>query len=169
MSPKERHHQLVLSLTAITESLNDQGSLLILDIQRATDQTGPNVMGLINGYKTCGYHSSDVVKALEALAMDEIEVVDNKRFQWVRDSELSFVPLLSALRDPSLGVQFEACAGGELLTVDVANRQLLRKKARSGSLLKPTRSSSCSRQREGKDTMRFGGNDNATRNGVDAW
>ncbi|KAL8903389.1 MAG: hypothetical protein Q9207_003963 [Kuettlingeria erythrocarpa] len=82
LSAKDRHHQLCQSLHSLTQFLGDDGTLLILDIQRHTDQTGPNKYGLIDGHKPGGYHSNDIVKALDSIGMDEIDVLDGNRFTW---------------------------------------------------------------------------------------
>ncbi len=84
LSAKDRHHQLCQSIHSLIQFLADDGTLLILDIQRHTDQTGPNKYGLIDGHKSRGYHSNDIVEALDSIGMDEIDVLDGNRFTWVR-------------------------------------------------------------------------------------
>lgn len=81
---KDRHHQLCQSIHALVQFLGENGTLLILDIQRHKDQNGPHGYGLVDGHKTAGYHSRDIVNALESIWMDEIDVLDGKRFTWVR-------------------------------------------------------------------------------------
>lgn len=88
LSPDERRDQLCESLRAIIDRLRDQGTLLIIDIQQATDQSGSVTYLLINGRKTTGYHSSEIVEALRFMEMDDIEVLDDKRFRWVCGFEL---------------------------------------------------------------------------------
>ncbi|KAL8917969.1 MAG: hypothetical protein Q9208_007633 [Pyrenodesmia sp. 3 TL-2023] len=84
---KDRHHQLCQSLHALVQFLGDNGTLLILDIQRDRDQHGRNGYGLVDGHKTAGYHSGDIVDALESMGMDEIDVLDGKRFTWEATEE----------------------------------------------------------------------------------
>ena len=87
LSPTKRHRQLVENLQAITSLLRDDSTLLIIDIEKATHQTGPSIFGLIDGYTSTGYHSSDIVKALRSMGMDDIEVRGDNRFLWVRYSK----------------------------------------------------------------------------------
>ncbi|KAL8761657.1 MAG: hypothetical protein Q9184_002241 [Pyrenodesmia sp. 2 TL-2023] len=84
---KDRHHQLCQSIHALVQFLGDNGTLLILDIQRDRDQNMPNGFGLVDGHKTAGYHSRDIMNALESIGMDEIDVLDNKRFTWEATEE----------------------------------------------------------------------------------
>ncbi|KAL8767662.1 MAG: hypothetical protein Q9209_005921 [Squamulea sp. 1 TL-2023] len=78
----KRIRQLVGSLRAFTNLLADDGTILIMDIQKVTTQTGPAVFGLVDGHKTTGYDSDVIVKALQLLNMVDIDVIDNLRFQW---------------------------------------------------------------------------------------
>ncbi|KAL8723383.1 MAG: hypothetical protein Q9225_000299 [Loekoesia sp. 1 TL-2023] len=86
-APDERREQLRESLRAIVDRLGDQGTLLIMDIQKATDQKGPAMYPLIDGRKTTGYHSSDIVEALRSMKVHDIEVLDDKRFRWEATAE----------------------------------------------------------------------------------
>ncbi|KAI4179247.1 MAG: hypothetical protein L6R41_007958, partial [Letrouitia leprolyta] len=81
-SESEIQNHLIQSPEAIINRLNENGTLLIFEIQKHTNQTGPEVQGLIDSYKMTGYHSDDFVQALEAIGLEEIEVLDNVRFNW---------------------------------------------------------------------------------------
>ena len=49
-------------------------------------------MAVIDGKKTRGYHSSDIVNALRDIDMDGIDVLGDQRFEWVRTLRSSFYP-----------------------------------------------------------------------------
>ena len=81
LSPSDRHKQLLENLHALVRTLGDGGTLLIIDIERVTQKT--DEIAVIDGKKTTGYHSSDIVNALRDMDMDGIDVLGDKRFEWV--------------------------------------------------------------------------------------
>ena len=85
-SAHDRHQQLINNLNAIIELLSDDGTLLIIDIQKAPSYTGPRVLQLPGGYKGQGYHSHEIIDALEEIGMDEINVINGIKFQYVSSS-----------------------------------------------------------------------------------
>lgn len=84
LNPVERHNQLLEHLRAIIRLLHESGTLLIVDVQKLSGPSDPRKTGsLIDGYKTTGYHSSDIVDALQSIGFDHIDILDDIRFQWV--------------------------------------------------------------------------------------
>ena len=82
LSPSDRHQQLLDSLHALVGTLGDGGTLLIIDIERIREKT--DEIAVIDGKKTTGYHSSEIVKALGDMDMEGVDVLGDLRFQWVR-------------------------------------------------------------------------------------
>ncbi|KAL9003550.1 MAG: hypothetical protein Q9188_003591 [Gyalolechia gomerana] len=83
LNPVERRHQLLENLRAIIRVLHENGTLLIVDVQKLSGRSDPRRTGsLIDGYKTTGYHSSDIVDALQSIGVDQFDILDNIRFQW---------------------------------------------------------------------------------------
>ncbi|KAL8787436.1 MAG: hypothetical protein Q9213_002213 [Squamulea squamosa] len=83
----KRIRQLIESLRTFTHLLAEDGTILTMDIQKVTTQTGPAVFGLVDGHKTTRYDSDTVVKALKLLNMVDVDVIDNLRFQWEATGE----------------------------------------------------------------------------------
>ncbi|KAL8833231.1 MAG: hypothetical protein Q9170_004395 [Blastenia crenularia] len=82
LSPAKRHQQLVANLKAIVDLLTDDGTLLIIDIQKTLDPPVSTQEVMVDGYKISGYHSNDIVHALRYMDMNDIEVKDDNHFQW---------------------------------------------------------------------------------------
>lgn len=82
LSPSARHQQLLDSLRALVGTLSEGGTLLIIDMERDTQKT--DEMPVLGGKKLTGYHSSDIVKALGDMDMEGVDVLEDRRFQWVR-------------------------------------------------------------------------------------
>ncbi|KAL8942158.1 MAG: hypothetical protein Q9211_001527 [Gyalolechia sp. 1 TL-2023] len=88
LSPVQRRHQLVENLKAIFRLLHENGTLLIVDVQKLSGRLEPTKMGsLIHGYKTTGYHSSDIVDALQSIGVKDVDILDGIRFQWEATTE----------------------------------------------------------------------------------
>ena len=84
LSADDRLKQLMVNLDQLIHCLQDHGTLLILDFQKATTQKNVGINGLADGHKPNGYHSETIVDALKHLSVTDIEVKDGLRFQWVR-------------------------------------------------------------------------------------
>ena len=122
-----------------------------LDIERTTQKT--DEIALVDEKKMTGYHSSDIVKALRDLNMDGIDIIGDKRFEWVRTFKplnprcSIFLQLYSSsverrkgkklLRDP-FSVESESA------DIDILYRKLPTRRACQPKLIM---CSSCSRQR----------------------
>ncbi|KAL8647337.1 MAG: hypothetical protein Q9210_005618 [Variospora velana] len=99
----ERKKQLATCLEAICETLGAEGTLLIIDVEKSIDQPAPANGALINGYKSSGYHSSDITTALRSIGMNDVKVLDDNRFQWTVQTPITYVldavswPIVDAL------------------------------------------------------------------------
>ena len=82
LSPSDRHKQLLESLQALVEPLNDGGTLLIIDMERVAREA--DEVPILGGKKMTGYHSSDIVNALGDMDVEGVDVLGDKRFEWVR-------------------------------------------------------------------------------------
>lgn len=80
------HKQLVKSLNIIINLLNANGTLLIIDIEKWDQSHSERNAALYSptspygGLKLDGHSSKDIVKALEELGMEDIEVVEDQPF-----------------------------------------------------------------------------------------
>lgn len=72
LSANDRLRQLMFNLDQLINCLQDHGTLLVLDFQKATTQTNVGVNGLADGHKPNGYHSDTIVDALKHLGMKDI-------------------------------------------------------------------------------------------------
>ncbi|KAL8849992.1 MAG: hypothetical protein Q9221_005009 [Calogaya cf. arnoldii] len=81
LSADDRLKQLMVNLDQLIHCLQDHGTLLILDFQKATTQKNVGINGLADGHKPNGYHSETIVDALKHLSVTDIEVKDGLRFQ----------------------------------------------------------------------------------------
>ncbi|KAL8940593.1 MAG: hypothetical protein Q9216_002738 [Gyalolechia sp. 2 TL-2023] len=84
LNPIHRRHELIENLKAIVQLLHENGTLLIFDVQRVSGRLDPAKIGsLVDGYKTTGYYSSDIVDALQSIGVYDIDALNNIRLQWV--------------------------------------------------------------------------------------
>ena len=96
-----KHEQLVSSLDTITNLINPNGTLLIIDVEKREEEYGQDADAHSCGFanerlKYTGSGSAEIVKALEELGMEDIDVVGDQHFHFqVKQGDKADSPMLS--------------------------------------------------------------------------